>query len=108
MALPEPFGGPSTGNREPPSYAGNASIAERNWLLLLAGLGELDFAATLDFGQDLIEPRVPGAGFQVGRRGAQTGDLVSAGTPTSPREKDVELARRAVDAGAARLVPLGP
>ena len=41
MALPEPFGGPSTGNREPPSYAGNASIAERNWLLLLAGLGEL-------------------------------------------------------------------
>ena len=74
MALPEPFGGPSTGNREPPSYAGNASIAERNWLLLLAGLGELDFNAKLDFGQDLIEPRVPGAGFQVGRRGAQTGD----------------------------------
>ena len=35
-------------------------------------------------------------------------ERVSAGVPTSPREKEVEFERRAVVAGDARLVPLGP
>jgi hypothetical protein len=40
-------------------------------------------------------------------RGGAT-DRISAGVPTSPREKEVEPDRRVVLAGDARLVPLGP
>ncbi len=156
-----------TFHREPhrSRYAENAGIPRRNWPRLLAGFGEFDFDAKLDFGQDLVEPGIAGRGFQVGRRSAQratvlesndpasspilrssstssavrpratdrlrrsvesstpcmasnasmplaarggAAERVSAVVPTSPREKAVELERRALAAGVAKLVPLGP